>query len=220
MRKKTQRIYAGVLAVIVSIAMVGAGIFGLFFNRDQLSAGSNASTAAFNAAAEYQDQKQRIEAMAQQAKIDPENIFLQKALGKEYFNAGITAQAVAPAEAQGNFERAVEILQNVIKTEKDENIMLVLASAAYLSANHELAENSYKELLEIKPDSLHGIINYGIFLSQAKQDWAGALNQWQRALTLAQDDSDKQQIQAMITQAQGELEAKAENGASNPKASE
>ncbi len=215
MKKKTQRIYAGILAVVVSIAMVGMGIFGLFFNGDQLSAGSNAATAS-NAAAEYQDQKLRIEAMAQQAEIDPENIHLQKALGNEYFNAGIVAQEVAPAEVQDNFMHAAEILQNVTETEKDENILLVLALSAYFSGNNELAENSFKGSLEINPDSLHGLTNYGIFLSQAKQDWAGALNQWQKALTLAQDDSDKEQIQAMISQAQSELETKAENGTSNP----
>ncbi len=205
MKKKTQRILAGILAVLVSIAMVGSGLLVFFFSGDEAPTGTGASAQTANATAEYQAQKLRIDAMVQQAKVDPENVPLQTALGNEYYNAGVAAQEVAPAEVQENFKRAAEVYQNVVKTGKDINIMVDLATSAFYSGDYELAEKSYKEALVIKPDFLNGLINYGIFLSQAKQDWTGALNLWQKALPLAQKSSDKEQIQTMINQAQSEL---------------
>ena len=216
LKKKTQRIFAGILAVVVSIAMVGSGLLVFFFSEDEITSGSSASAAA-QAAADYQDQKLRLEAMVQLAKADPENVPLQKALGNEYYNAGVVAQDVAPAEVQENFKRAAEVYQNVLTTEKDENIMAALATSAFYSGDNDLAEKSYQEALALKPDFFNALVNYGIFLSQANQDWAGTLNQWQKALPLAQNSSDQELIQAMIDQAQSELNAKsAANGTSNP----
>ena len=95
--------------------------------------------------------------------------------------------------------------------------MVDMATSAFYSQNFDLADKSFKEALVIKPDFSNALVNYGIFLSQAKQDWAGALIQWQKALPLAQKSSDKEQIQAMITQAQGELKTNpAAGGTSNP----
>ena len=216
MNKKTQRIFAGVLAVLISIAMVGSGLLVFFFQGDEPPSGSRASTLTANAEAEYQAQKLRIDAMVQQAKVDPENVPLQTALGNQYYDAGVTAQTAAPTEVQENFRKAVEAYQQVIKTNKDPNVIVDMATSAFYSGDDELAEKSYKEALEIKPDFLNGLINYGIFLSQVRQDWAGALTQWQKALPLAQKSSDKEQIQAMINQAQSALKASENKGLSNP----
>ncbi|HUX80086.1 MAG TPA: hypothetical protein VMW10_10150, partial [Alphaproteobacteria bacterium] len=175
MNKKTQRIFAGILAVLVSIAMVGSGLLVFFLSGDEPRTGTGASTQTANATAEYQAQKLRIDAMVQQAKVDPENVPLQTALGNEYYNAGVAAQTVAPAETQENFSKAVEAYQIVLKTNKDPNVMVDMATSAFYSQNFDLADKSFKEALVIKPDFSNALVNYGIFLSQAKQDWAGAL---------------------------------------------
>ncbi|GAB6153393.1 tetratricopeptide repeat protein [Desulfosporosinus burensis] len=216
MKKKSQRIFAGILAVLISIAMVGSGLLVFFFTGDEQPYGSNASPLAANTKAGYQAQKLRIDAMVEQAKKDPENELLQTSLGNEYYNAGVAAQEVAPTEVQENFKHAVEVYQNVLKTKKDVNIMVDMATSAFYSEDYELAEKSYQEALKLDPNFLFGLINYGIFLSQAKQDWAGAVNQWQKALPLAQKSSDKEQIQAMINQAQSQLKASGNQGLSNP----
>jgi len=206
LNKKSQRIFAGILAILISIAMIGSGIIGFFFSRNQPPSGSGA-TQATNAAADYQATKARIEAMVQQAKADPGNLPLQTALGNEYYNAGVAAQTVAPAEVVENFKNAIGPYQIVLKTNKDPNIMVDMATSAFYSGDYDLAEKSFTEALAVKPDFSNALVNYGIFLSQAKQDWAGAVNQWQKALPLAQKSSDKEQIQAMIDQAQSELKA-------------
>jgi len=217
LKKKTQRIYAGILAVLVSVAMVGSGLLVFFFQGDEPSYASNATTLTANAEAEYQAQKLRIDAMVKQAKTDPENIPLQTALGNQYYEAAMMARVVAPTEMEGNFSKAVEAYQMVLKTNKDPNIMVDMATSAFYSGNYELAEKTFTEALVIKPDFINGLINYGIFLSQVKQDWAGALTQWQKALPLAQNSSDKEQIEAMINQAQSQLiNNQTTNGVSNP----
>ena len=196
--------------------MVGSGLLVFFFSGDEPLTGTGASAQTANATAEYQAQKLRIAAMVQQSKVDPENVPLQTALGNEYYNAGVAAKTVAPAEIQENFSKAVEAYQIVLKTNKDTNVMVDMATSAFYSGNYDLADKSFKEAIVIKPDFINALINYGIFLSQAKQDWAGALNQWQKALPLAQKSSDKEQIQAMITQAQSELKSNpAAGGISN-----
>lgn len=216
MNKKSQRIFAGVLAVLISIAMVGSAFIGYFFDADTPSANPGTNAAA-NAEAEYQAQKARIAAMVERAEKDPENIPLQTALGNEYYDAGMSAQMVAPTEIQENFKKAVEVYQKVLKTNKDPNVIVDMATSAFYSGDYELAEKSYLEALGIKPDFMTAMVNYGIFLSQAKQDWAGALKQWQNALPLAQNSNDKEQIEAMISHAQSQLNSnQTTNGLSNP----
>jgi len=214
LNKKSQRIFAGILAVLVSIAMVGSGILVFFFSGDEPPTGQSASAQA--ATAEYQAQKLRIDAMVQQSKVDPENVPLQTALGNEYYEAGVAAQKVAPDEMKANFSKAVEAYQIVLKTKKDPNVIVDMATSAFYSGNYDLADKSYKEALVIQPNFISALFNYGIFLSQAKQDWAGALDQWKKALPLAQKSADKEQIQAMISQAESELKANpAANGTTN-----
>ena len=196
--------------------MVGSGLLVFFFQGDEPAPGSSAATQQLaNAEAEYQDQKSRIDAMVQQVEKDPENVPLQTALGDEYFDAGMTAQMVEPTEMQENFSKAVEAYQKVLETDKNPDIMVNLATAAFYSEDIELAEKSYQEALEINPDSLNGLINYGLFVAYAKQDLTGAIEQWQKALPLAQS-SDKEQIQALIDQAQAQLDAAENEELSNP----
>jgi tetratricopeptide (TPR) repeat protein len=207
LKRKSKRIFAGVLAVLVSFAMVGSGLLVFFFDREDQLYGSSASTLAANAAAEYQDQKLRIDAMVKQAEIDPENVPLQTALANEYFNAGFAAREVAPAESQENFKKAVEVYQSVLKLNKEPNIMVNMATAAFYSGNNDLAENTYKEAISLNSESYDALVNYGVFLSLAKNDWAGALAQWQKAQTLAQNSADQDLMKMLISQAQDKLKA-------------
>ncbi|MDR3542979.1 MAG: hypothetical protein P4L69_18760 [Desulfosporosinus sp.] len=216
MKKKQHTFFAWVLVILIIIAMVASGGAMFFSGGGVPSTNSNATTQAANPVADYQATKARLEAMVKQAKLDPGNIPLQTALGNEYYNAGAEAETVAIAETKENYKHAVEAYQNVLKTNKDINVMVDMATAAFKSGDNDLAEKSFNEALAIKPDFINALINYGIFLSEAKQDWTGALNQWQKALPLAQNSSDKAQIQAMISEAQSQIKASSNNGTSNP----
>lgn len=206
MRKKTQRIFAGVLAVFVSIAMIGGGIIGLFFGDDNQIAGSQAAAQAANAAAEYQSQKESVAALAKQAEIDPDNMYLLKALAEGYFQAGVVAQYVAVDEMQENFRRAAEVYQKILTKEDDADIRLNLALAADGGGDDALTERTYQEILAQNPEHFGALVRYGAFLVNNKDDYTGAIEQLQKALPLAQDDSEKEQIQAFISRLEQELD--------------
>lgn len=196
--------FAIVIVVLICIAMVGSG-FSLFFTSSGVpSTNSNAST---NAAADYQARKVRLAAIVEQVKADPTNVQLQIDLGNEYYDAGVAAAEVAPGEVQENFKHAVEAYQNVLKTNKDPGVMVDMATAAFRSGDNDLAEKTFQEALTLKPDFFNGLVNYGIFLANAKQDLSGAIVQWQKAQSLAPDSSEKAQIGTLISQAQSQLKA-------------
>jgi len=216
LNKKTQRIFAAILTVLLSIAMIGSGFLGYFVSGGNKPADSTSSKTA-NATAAYEAQKARIEAMVEQAKLDPGNVPLQTALGNEYYDAGVAAEQVAPTETAENFKHAVEAYQNVLKTNKDPNILVDLATAAFKSGDNELAEKSFLEALAIKPDHLNGLVNYGIFLANVKQDFAGAITQWEKAQPIASTSAEKDDIKSLISQAQAALKTTpAANGSANP----
>lgn len=214
--KKIHRVFAGILVGVISIAMV-ASYFAMYFGSSSLpSNNSNTTTNLPNTAAEYQASKARLAEIAARAKADPGNIQLQNDLGNEYYDAGVAAQSVAPSEAPGNFKHAVEAYQTVLKTNKDPNTMIDMAIAAFYSGNNDLAEKTFQEALALKPDFYNGLANYGIYLSEAKQDLPGAIAQWQKAENVAPDSTEKERMAALISQAQSQLKAPAGNAPSNP----
>lgn len=217
MKKKQQRFIATIIAVLISVAMIGSAVISYFVGGGMPSTSSSGAAQTNSALAGYQAQKARIEVMNQQAKNNPGNVQLQTSLGDEYYNAGFAAQDVAPSEAQGNFKHSIEAYQNVLKTNKDPNIMVDMATAAFYSGDNDLAEKTYKEALVLKPDSYNAMGNYGVFLSQAKKDWAGALALWQKAQSLAQTSEDKERIKMLISEAESQLKGNsATKGLSNP----
>ena len=209
MKKKQHRFFAVVLVVLISIAMVASG-FSMYFGGSGVPAKN--STPATNTAADYQAKKVQILAIAERAKADPGNVQLQITLGNEYYDAGVAASELAPSEVQENFKQAVGAYQNALKTSKDPNVMVDMATAAFKSGDNDLAEKTFKEALVLKPDFYNGLANYGIFLANVKQDLAGAIVQWQKAQNIAQSSSEKEQIKSLINQAQSQLN----NGGSNP----
>ena len=215
MKKKHHRLFAGILVGLISIAMIGSGFIMYFGGGGIPPAGSTSSTNTVNSEAAYQAQKTRIAAIAKQAEADPNNLPLLKDLGNEYYNAGVDAQTAAPSEVQENFKNAVEAYQKVLKTDKDPNVMVDMATAAFRGGDNNLAEATFKEVLATNPGFYNALVSYGIFLAEAKQDLPGAIAQWQKAEGAAPNSSDKKQIQDLITQAQSQLKASA-NGASSP----
>lgn len=210
--KKKQRFFATILAVLISVSLVGSAFVGYFVSSGVPQTDIKTS--------DYQARKVRLAAMTEQAEADPGNIQLQKVLGNEYYDAGLAASEVAPTEVEENFKQAVKAYQNVLKTDKDPSVMVDMATAAFSSGDHDLAEKTFKEALALKPDFYTGLVNYGIFLVNVKQDIPGAIAQWQKAQEVAPNDSEKVKIDSFISQAHSQLNSKVPksetNGLSNP----
>ena len=198
----------GILAAVISISMVGAGIIGLFFADDPVVMDPVAI-----ALAEYENQKERLEAMAGQSEIDPDNLPLLRALAGSYYEAGTAASRLwgtlpsAIDEMYEHFTKATETYQKVLVIEQDADDMLNLAAAATMSGNYDLAEQTYQDILARDPDSFFARVGYGSFLYNSRQDYAGAIEQMQQALELARDDTDKEGIQEFIDWMLSEMES-------------
>lgn len=210
MRKRQQRVFALIIVSLVTLAMVGSG-FAMFFTNSGIPAPNQNSSTNTNTIADYQAKKASLATLAAQAKSDTGNVALQTALGNQYYDAGLEAETAAPSESPENYKHAVDAYQNVLKVNKDINVMVDMATAAFKSGQNDLAEKTYQEALTIKPDFLNGLVNYGIFLANIKQDLPGAIAQWQKAQNVAPAGTERDQINAMISQAQNQLK-----GGTNP----
>lgn len=206
MKKRQQRVFAVIIVSLVTLAMVGSG-FAMFFSNSGIPSPNQNSSTNSNTIADYQAKKASLATLAAQAKSDTGNVALQTALGNEYYDAGLEAETVAPSESPENYKHAVEAYQNVLKVNKDTNVMVDMATAAFKSGQNDLAEKMYQEALTIKPDFLNGLVNYGIFLANIKQDLPGAIAQWQKAQNVATTGTDKDQINSLISQAQNQLKS-------------
>jgi len=179
MNKKTQRIVGGVIALLVTLSMVGAGMFGYFIGGDVPPAQTSASSAY---AEVYQSLKGQVESLQQQVAANPDDVGLKQELGKAYFNLALSAGQTAPNEVKEDFNQAVKNYQDVLQTKKDINLLTDLAVAAYYGEQSDLAEQTFQEALALQPDFELALIYYGMFLSEVKQDYTAAIGLWQKAL--------------------------------------
>lgn len=206
-QKRQKRIVVTMLVVIVILTMVASG-GAMFFSNSGIPTPGNGNTSAdstASATADYQAKKASAAALAQQAKTNPTDVSLQTDLGNAYYDAGLAAESAAPAEATDNYKNAVTAYQNVLKSNKDVNVMVDMATAAFKSGQNDLAEKTYQEALALKPDFVNGLVDYGIFLANVKQDLKGAIAQWEKAEQASTDATEKSQISDLISQAQSGL---------------
>lgn len=206
MKKKTQRIVGGVIAVLVTISMVGAGMFGYFYGGSPQP--QNSSSAASSPANDYKNFKARVDNLNEQVKINPNDIGLQQDLGNAYYDLALAAQQIAPTEAKEDFNQAIIHYQNVLKTKKDINVLTDMATAAFYGEQSDLADKTFKEALALQPDFEQALFNYGVFLSEVKQDYPAAISIWQKALDKNPKGPNADKFQQLITQTKGMQDAK------------
>lgn len=207
MNKKTQRIIGGVIAVLVTLSMVGAGMFGYFIGGDIPPAQTSASS---DYAEVYQNQKSQVEYLKQQVAANPADIELKQNLGKAYFNLALGAMQAVPAEVTEDFNQAIKNYQDVLQTKKDINVLTDLAVAAYYGGQSELAEQTFKEALALQPDFEQALFYYGKFLSEVKQDYPAAIGMWRKILDKNPTGPNADFLKQYIGQAESMLNQKTE----------
>ncbi|MDR3586244.1 MAG: hypothetical protein P4L59_13120 [Desulfosporosinus sp.] len=211
--KKSQQITAIVIAILITISLVGAGVFGYF------SGGTSPNSSSSSGNNDYSSLKSRVDTLNKQVKSNPNDIPLQQNLGDAYYDLASSAQKNAPNEAQEDYNQAVKYYQNVLKTKKDINVLTDMATAAFYGGQNDLADNSFKEALAEKPDFQQALFNYGVFLSSVKQDYPTAIRMWQTALDKDPNGSNANQLKQLISQTKNMLTTQPNTynpGASNP----
>ena len=182
MNKKTQRIVGAIIAVLVTISMVGAGMFG-YFTSGAVPPAQNSSSSPDSALADnYQKAKNKVADLSQQAEANASDVELQQKLGDAYFELAIAALQVTPDEVKADFNQAVKSYQTVLAAKQDINVLTDLATAAFYGEQYDLADQTFKQALAVQPDFEQALFYYGVFLSEVKQDYAAAIELWQKAL--------------------------------------
>ncbi|MHB8126311.1 MAG: tetratricopeptide repeat protein [Desulfitobacteriaceae bacterium] len=197
MKKKTQRIIGGVIAILVTISMVGTGMFGFFYGG--VSQPQNLSSVS-SPTDDYKNFKSLVDNLNQQVKTNPNDIGLQQALGNAYYNLAMTAQQIAPNEVKEDFKQAINNYQNVLKTKKDINVLTQMATAAFYGEQSDLADKTFKEALVLQPDFEQALFYYGVFLSEVKQDFPAAIGMWQKALDKSPTGPNADRFKQLIAQ--------------------
>lgn len=170
MRKKHQKavVYAIVGALIVSLIVTMIPFMGGF-----VGSSNNNSYEGYIKSLE--------ETLAQ----NPEEKDTRLTLANLYYDWGMqTYFNGSVEEANQHFEKAITNYEEVLKAGQDVNVLVDMATAAFYSGKDELAEEKFQEALAIQPDFLNGLYNYGVFLMYAKEDFGGAIAQWEKALEI------------------------------------
>ncbi|MGE4271814.1 MAG: tetratricopeptide repeat protein [Desulfitobacterium sp.] len=195
MRKKSQKLTVYVIVALLVISLVGSS-FVMFFgdtgNTNAPVTGTYESQiASLNKALEANPQDS-------QTRLNLANIYYDWALQTQSGNT--------PEKAGVIFQQAVAEYQEVIKSNKNVNVLVDMATAAFYGGQDDLAEQTFKEALELDPKFLNGLFNYGIFLMYAKEDFGAAIAQWEKALTIENlSEENKQRLQSSIKLAQDKI---------------
>jgi len=182
MNKKTQRIVGAIIAVLVTISMVGLGMLGNFTSGAVPPAQNSSSSPDSALADNYQKAKDKVADLSQQAEANASDVELQQKLGDAYFELAIAALQIAPDEVKADFNQAVKSYQTILAARQDINVLTDLATAAFYGEQYDLADQTFKQALALQPDFEQALFYYGVFLSEVKQDYAAAIELWQKAL--------------------------------------
>lgn len=146
----------------------------------------------------------RIDSLNQVIEANPQDSQTRLNLANTYYDwAAQTLAGEKPEEAAAIFRQAVAEYQEVLKSQKDINILVDMATAAYFGGQDDLAEQTFQEALAEDPNFFNGLFNYGIFLMYAKEDYGAAIAQWEKALKIENlPPESKQQLENNIKYAQ------------------
>lgn len=193
MRKQTQKFTVYIIVALLIISLVGSS-FVLFFG----------DTGSATVTGTYQS---RIDSLNQVLEANPQDTQSRLNLANTYYDYAIqTMNGNKPEEAGTIFQQAVGQYQEVLKSQKDVNILVDMATAAFYGGQDDIAEQTFQEALKEDPDFLNGLFNYGIFLMEAKEDYGAAIEQWEKALTIENLSADnKQRLEGNIKLAQDRI---------------
>lgn len=190
-----QKIKAVVITILLAMSVVGAGVYGYFSGTPSSSPPSNPSSSGSN---DYNSLKNQVNVLNQKLRSNPDDIPLQEVLGNAYYDLATVAQKVAPDEAKEDYILAIKYYQNVLNTKQDINVLTDMATAAFYSRQNDLAEKSFKEALAQRPDFTQAFFNYGVFLSEIKQDYSTAIHVWQTALDKEPNGPNAERLKQLI----------------------
>lgn len=210
--RKNQKVIAIVIAVLVSLSMIVPSFALLFTSSDN----SNAVYSNNGNAAAIQGFQNQISTLTQTLSANPEDTAARLNLANAYYDLAMAyLGGDTPEQAGPIFKQAIAEYQEVVKTRKDVNVLVDMATAAFYAGEDDLADKTFKEALAVQPNYLNALVNYGIFLLNAKNDYQGAMAQWNTALSTANPTAEEQDmLKGFISMAQERMQAAFEQSGS------
>jgi len=199
MRKKVQKITVGIIIGIICISLIGSTFYAISLPGSDNTEDTQGQEALEQ---EYNQRKQVIVELSAALEKSPEDVETQLALADAYYSkASITIQ-LNDEEYQEDLQNAITYYQKVLTLKDDNDVRLKLAISAFLSRDSDLADETYKELIEKEPQNVDVLYWYGMFQFYSKEDYKQAEQYWQTALKYNTDGKMKTKLEEMIARAQ------------------
>ncbi|WP_227767132.1 tetratricopeptide repeat protein [Zhaonella formicivorans] len=194
---------AAKIPLIILVIVLSVGLVGSFMVWQAPSADDFQATGASGGNSQLQSLRANIRQYEQAVKTNPNNVNLLVALANNQYDLGVQYFDVQNYEEGAKFfKAAVKSYQKALEQQPQNiNIRVDLATAAFYSAQYDLAEEHYKKAIEQDPKFLNARMNYGIFLYNVRNDKKGAIAQWQAALETKPDAATAERLKKLIESA-------------------
>jgi tetratricopeptide (TPR) repeat protein len=199
-QKRTQKWVVGIIVAIISLTLIGSSFVAIFLPETEQDK-QNQSQQILEK--EYNERKQIVEALTAKLEGNAEDTETQLALGDAYYDKAIVSAQINVKEHQEDLEKAKEMYQQVLTKAQSSDVMLKLATTAFLLGDSELAEETYNKILQKEPENSGALYGYGMFLFYEKNDYQEAQELWEKALELTTDEYLQQRLEEMIALAKG-----------------
>lgn len=201
MQKRTQKWTVTAIIVIISITLLGSSFVAIFSPNQNQSPEAQTQEALER---EYLARQERVQQLIEAVESNPDNIEAQIILADAYFDKSrVTGQLNYDEEYEEDLQNAVELYQDILSKQDNNEIVLKLATAAFLLGDTELAESTYTELLTKEPENIDALYGYGLLLFYNKQEYEQAEEKWREALKLTTDEQMQARLEEMIKVVQG-----------------
>ena len=201
MQKRIQKWTVTVIIVVISITLLGSSFVAMFSPSQDPSPEAQTQETLER---EYLARQEKVQQLIEAIEANPNNIEAQIVLADAYFDKSrVTGQLKYDGEYEEDLQQAIELYQDVLSKQDDNEVMLKLATAAFLLGDTELAESTYTGLLKEEPQNIDALYGYGLLLFYNKQEYRQAEEKWQEALRITTDEQMQARLEEMIKVAQG-----------------
>lgn len=176
-------LFLGILVGYLFRSAGASGNTGRAEGGNQTATASESSNQAGNA----------IQPLLERLRGDPNDPDLLASIGNAYYD-------------QHDYDKAVGYYHRYLAINpQDVSVRTDMGTAIWYNGNPDEAVQQYETALRIQPDFANALFNTGIVKWQGKHDRWGALQSWQRLLTVHPDYPDRQKVEQLMQKVQAEM---------------
>ena len=129
-------------------------------------------------------------------------------MGNFYYGANTRALQTNPVLALDYGRQGIRYYQRYLKiSPQDNDATADFASLLFYTGQTDRAIQEVGTVLERDPNHLNANYNLGVFYGQGRQDYAGAIAQMNKVITLTQNDPNQHSVREQANSALQQLQA-------------